>query len=113
MSSYNDFTIYHQSAGEKVTSGNRSATSRPSIVDRALYGEPVPTWLQPKEKSNWHGPNNNNRHGMNTFTEMRSSIQGVSAQDQLVELYDADLIGKLDDRMQANYQASEPKWKEM
>lgn len=104
--SYNDFAVYHHNAGEITATNSRSAAARASVVDRALYGEPVPTWLQPKEKSNWQGPSGN-KYDLNASAAMRGSSNGMSPQDQLAELYEVDLIGKLDGRMQ---QAGEPQW---
>ena len=104
---YNDFTTYHQNAGENNNQlsgvGSRPAAVRQSVVDRALFGEPVPTWLQPKEKSNWQGPSSD-KYDVSAMAAIHSVSNGLSQnpQGQLAELYDEDLIGKLDSRMNNN-----------
>ena len=87
---------------------------RHSVVDRALYGEPVPTWLQPKEKSNWQGPNSD-KYDASAMAAILSASNGLSTQDKLAELYDEDLIGKLDSRMtnaSPNIAMGEPQWQD-
>lgn len=111
---YNDFTTYHQNAGENNQQSPGGRTARQSVVDRALYGEPVPTWLQPKEKSNWQGPNSD-KYDASAMAAILSASNGLSPQDKLAELYDEDLIGKLDSRMtnaSPNIAMGEPQWQD-
>ena len=87
----------HES-NQKVTSfGSRrpmtasSPRDRGSVVDRAMYGEAVPTYLQPRQKSQWHVPQRQAAVDKDEYMNHK-----------LANMYDDRIIAQLDDVVKNN-----------
>ena len=83
---YAQFDAYDRNAAEKPVL--HSNGPRASVVDRALYGEAIPTYLQPKEKSNWVQP-------VAKYSDMPLTSLGVAGGDGMADQYDTELFSKL------------------
>jgi Ca2+-binding EF-hand superfamily protein len=107
---YADFTTYQQNAGEQDPNALSAQAHRPSVVDRALYGEALPTWLQPKERSNWQEPAP--KYDVNALTQEQMTGGATSTQDRLADMYGPDLLQKLDNLHGSPTASSseEPRW---
>ena len=89
---YADFDTYERFSGEKAQ-GPQPNKSRASVVDRALYGEAIPTYLQPKKKSQWVQP-------VPKYSDLPLDMAGVSTDGDgpglMADQYDKELFSKLD-----------------